>query len=685
MTWADAWKTLNADGKLVERPNQRELAEAVFNVTNDRGILLGEAPVGVGKSFAYCLPLIYRVREKERCVISTETTALQDQLVDKDLEFLNEKFGPFKYRSLKGRSWYLCRRRANDQHWIIRSLGGKDLGDGERRDVERVLGRSVSEDDWDAVSGDADYCAQNKCTAEQGCYSTRARQLALEASIVVTNHALLRTHAEMEDGILGDFDHLVVDEAHTLEKVLIDGWGEELSPYELWKSLEHLWTGLDASNSRTDAVVAKVQEAEHFLKEAVNSIIALHTALAERRTGEWLDDKTWRRESFALSEQYLSGSVDAALAEKLNEYEIHGPTRLRVAADNFKEVYDVLKKDLDDRERGNRKVSKAKTAAKRLARVLDMVAESLTTRDGIVTRFGVPYVVIGEGYKAYKGTNDVKIRCVPLDISARAYESIWSQLKSATLVSGTLRDETDGTFNYVIDSLGLKNAKQIVVGSGFDFAMNQLVYVTPGTYDPIDVPGARYSMEELVNVIEASQGRALVLFTANAEMEYAADELRRLQQNGQFVHRLLVQERGVSKPELVRMFMEDTSSVLLGSKSFFTGVDFPGEACSIVVLAKFPLPQFNTLCRAQIAWWRKRGFPRWYEREALQIFKQANGRLIRNEQDRGVIAVLDNRVADPKERVCDLTRMELTTTGSAFTNDINEMERWLNANEQAKV
>ena len=218
------------------------------------------------------------------------------------------------------------------------------------------------------------------------------------------------------------------------------------------------------------------------------------------------------------------------------------------------------------------------------------------------------------------------------------------------------------------------------MGSGFDYAQNQLVYVTPGTYDPIDVPGARYSMEEMVNVIEASQGRALVLFTANAEMEYAADHLRQLQQSGQFVHRLLVQERGVSKPELVRMFMEDTSSVLLGSKSFFTGVDFPGEACSSVILAKFPLPQFNSLCRAQIAWWRSRGFPSWYEREALQIFKQANGRLIRNESDRGVIAVLDNRVADPKERVCDLTRMELTTTGSAFTNDIHEMERWLNAN-----
>ena len=319
MTWADAWAVINAEGNLVERPNQRALAEAVFRVTTEKGVLLGEAPVGVGKSFAYCLPLIYRVKQKDRCVISTETTALQDQLVDKDLAFLHTKFGPFKYASLKGRSWYLCQRRADDQHWIIRAIGGRDVGSGERRDVERILGRRVSEDDWDTVSGDADFCAQNKCSPDQGCYSSLARKLALEANIVVTNHALLRTHAEMEDGILGDFEHLVVDEAHTLEKVLIDGWGEELSPYDLWKSTEAVWNGIDASNIRTDSVVAEVQQAERLLKEGTKSIVKLFTLLAERRSGERIDEVSWRRESFTLSEQYLSGAVDRSVMMALEE------------------------------------------------------------------------------------------------------------------------------------------------------------------------------------------------------------------------------------------------------------------------------------------------------------------------------------------------------------------------------
>lgn len=676
MTWNDAWSILNKDGNLVERPNQRQLAEAVFSTTTAGGTLLGEAPVGVGKSFAYLVPLAYRVKEKERCVVSTETTTLQDQLYDKDLPTINDLFGPFKFRSLKGRSWYLCRYRASEQNPIILTLGHRDLGDGEKRDVERILGKRLSEDDWAEVSGDADWCGQNKCKPE-GCYSTAARARALDADIVVTNHALLRTHAEMEDGILGDFQHLVVDEAHTLEKVLIDGWAEELSPYHLWKSMEAVWDAIDATGLKFTHA-GKIEEGERLMKEGIQSIVKLFELLGKRRDGDKWDDNVWRRESFALSEQYLSGSVDGAVVSALENYELQGPGRFRAAADIFEMCQKAIENEIKNMERPKRKVTKGRTACKRLVRVMDMVAESLTTRDGIVVRYGVPYAVIGEGQKAWKGEADVKLRCVPLDVSDRAYETIWKDLKSATLVSGTLRDETDGSFRYVVDSLGVKDARSVVVGSSFDFALNQLVYVTPGTSDPIDVVGARYSMDELVSVLNASRGRALVLFTANAEMEFAADSLRDLQSLGSFPHKILVQERGVSKQDLVDTFMEDNSSVLLGSKSFFTGVNFPGEACSIVVLAKFPLPQFNSLCKAQIAWWRKRGHPNWYDREALQVFKQANGRLIRNETDRGVVAILDQRASNPREKIEKLVGMEISATGSSVTSDLVEMEKWLN-------
>lgn len=681
-TWDAAFAKLQEHNPALKpREGQRALGDAVINISRTGGVLFGECPVGTGKSAAYLVPFIERVlgdHPKERIVISTETTTLQDQLIDKDLPFFTSVFGKVKFRALKGRSWYLCKQRAAPGNQIIEWLGSKDIGEGERRDVERVLHQKLSEDEWSEVAGHVDFCAQNKCTAERGCYSTRARQLAVDASIVVTNHALLRTHAEMEDGILGDFQHLVVDEAHTLEKVLIDGWGEELSPYELRKSMDAIWDGLDTSNFRGQTIVAKIEEAERLAREALESAVTLHRKLAERRTGDELTDALWRRESFALSEQYLSGAIDPSLMAALEDYELNGPGRFTEAAKVFKDLEDKFKLDIKDRERVPRKLGKGKTAATRLARVFDMLGESLTTRDGIVVRYGVPYVAIGDGYKAWKGGYDIKIRCVPLDVSRRAYDTIFKDLKSAILVSGTLRDETDGSFRYLRESLGIPQAKELVVGSSFDFSTNQLVYLTPATEEIADVSGARYSVDELVRVLEAAQGRALVLFTANAELEYASDHLRDLRQRGLFDHPVHVQEKGVAKQDLVRAFLEEKSSVLLGSKSFFTGVDFPGETCSIVVLAKFPLPQYNALCKAQIAWWRGRGHRQWYEREALQVFKQANGRLIRNENDRGVIAILDQRVADPRERVCDLTRIELTATGSAFTNNLEEMEAWLN-------
>lgn len=679
-TWDEAWQRLNADDSLTERPNQRELANAVFNITQHGGVLIGEAPVGCGKSFSYCTALASRVQAGERCVISTETTALQDQLVDKDVPKIERLFGPFKFCSLKGRSHYLCKYRASNDNWIVKAVEHKNIGTGERRDVEAALNQRLSEDEWEQINGEADWCAQNRCQPD-GCYSTRARELAGGADLVVTNHALLRTHADLDDGLLGDIKHLVVDEAHTLERVLIDGWSEELRPYDLTKSMEGVWDALDATNLK-HSLAGKADEGERLLRSGIDSIVKLFNKLMLRRDPA-ADDSTWRRESFALSEQYLSGAVDDSTRLALEDYELLGPGRFRAAADIFAAIQKDIEAEMKTMDRVTRKVSKGRNGARRIAKVMDMIAESLTTRDGIVMRYGVPYVVLGEGRKAWKGDADVSIRCVPLDVSARASETIWKDLKSATLVSGTLRDETDGSFRYVQKSLGLGDAQTLVVGSGFDFKSNQLVYVTPATREVIDVPGARYSVEELVDVLDMSRGRALVLFTANAEMEYAAEYLRTLQHHGQFPHRLLVQERGASKPDLVRAFVEDTSSVLLGSKSFFTGVDFPGDTCSIVVLAKFPLPQFNSLCRAQIAHWRTRGFPNWYEREALQVFKQANGRLIRSETDRGVIAILDQRVADAKERVCELTRMEIVATGSAITNQLDEMGGFLHGAEQS--
>ncbi len=680
--WANAFRNLSEYGAtkgrtLVERPGQTTLAKSILKVVTQGGQLLGEAPVGTGKSVAYLVPLVHAALvSKERSVISTETVALQDQLVDKDLPTVTAALGSVTFCALKGRSWYLCMNRAGVGNPITMEIGGKGLGNGERRDVERVLGRKLDQETWDSIAGEAEFCSQNRCQPDR-CYSSKMRSHALDCSVVVTNHALLRTDADMDDGLLGDFKHLVIDEAHTLEKSLVDGWSDELSPYDMRKSLDAVLDALDRTNLKYDWG-GRAEEAERLLMEGMDSTRRIFEILAKRKNNDELDDMMWRRETFPLSQQFVSGAPTSELVSALNDYEVVTPGRMLAASNMFDEMRKALEDKLKGMDKGTRKVLKGRNAAKRLSSVLDMMSESIETREGIVRRYGVPYVVVGSGQKAWKGAREVRVRCIPLDVSQRTRETIWDGLKSVTLVSGTLRDETDGTFRYIQSSLGLSDAHTLVVGSTFNFSENQLVYVTPAQEDPVDVPGAKFGMQEIVNLIEASKGRALLLFTANAEMEYVADRLRTLHHHGQFQHRLLVQERGVNKQDLVAQFSSDTNSVLLGSKSFFTGVDFPGETCSIVIIAKFPRPQWNALCRAQTAYWRTRGFPNWYARESLQVFKQANGRLIRNETDRGVIAILDQRAANPKDDISKLVGLEVSSTGSSTTNSLSEMEQWLN-------
>ena len=204
------------------------------------------------------------------------------------------------------------------------------------------------------------------------------------------------------------------------------------------------------------------------------------------------------------------------------------------------------------------------------------------------------------------------------------------------------------------------------------------MYITPADRPIVDtVERAQYSFEELVDLINAATGRTLVLFTARAEMDDCVERLRDLPAAGGFPWPLLVQEPGIDKQELIDSFKTDTHSVLVGSKSFFTGIDIPGEALSLVVLAKFPLPKFDVLCRRQIEHWRKRKFPKWYEREALQVFAQSAGRLIRTSGDHGLVAILDQRVTRAGENVFKTAKLGVDALGSGVIRSTEDVRKFL--------
>lgn len=701
MTWETLFQpvvdTGSAAGRTVGvRPQQAELGNAIVKAITEKSYLIAECPTGTGKSWGALIPIIHKIKQdpEYRAVISTETLALQDQYIKKDLPFLHKIYGDFKYTVLKGRSNYFCldAARANSRGTprianFVKTLGAiiGALGDGEKADIEKRLGQKLSDEDWGYISGSMQFCNDNGCAdkKDKTCFAARARSRALASNIVVANHAILQVDTDMKDGsvlvsdgMLGEINTLVVDEAHTLEQVLVDGWTESITAWELQELGSSVSKGFDKGTSFAQAHLGlghKIQEMIDDLDFSLESVRRFFSML-------YADDAEWKGLSVALCEQRVMSTVDPSIIRAMETYEQDVPEALDrvlvtlVSAQTF--LRDALAKIIEGGYKGRRDVNKGIRACKTLMSLCETMKSSIATRDGRVMLYGVPHVIVLDGYFSRQGERKIRVRTVPLDVSKRASQ-MWRG-HTSVLLSATLTDLTDGSFNYVAASLGFPEHETLKTASPFDYAAQQRIYITPGTQKiSSEVPRAQYSFDELVDLIKASNGRALVLFTAKAELEECADWLRRLRAAGHFEYPILVQEKGVDKQELVERFKTDTHSVLLASKSFFTGVDFVGEACSLVVLCKFPLPRYDVVCRNQVTWWRERRYPRWYEREALTVFGQAAGRLIRANDDHGVVALLDQRVTRADERVYQTARIGVNALGSGVIRSVDDVREFL--------
>lgn len=693
--WSDLFAPVVAASAAEERPQQAQLGQAIIDAIAGKTHLVAEAPTGTGKSFSALIPIIGRVHEDKefRAVISTETTALQDQYVKKDLPFLHKVYGGFSFCVLKGRNHYFCPDRAKVNSRADKSLIAilrvlepvlDSLGDGEKPDIEKRLGRKLDDETWGLLSGSQWFCNDNGCDTKK-CFAMKARARALASNIVVANHAILKVDTDMKagqnslmvDGMLGDFGVLVVDEAHTLEAVLVDGWTESVSAWELREMGSSVSKGFDKATSFAQAPasmgykIQQVQDDLDFVLDATQHFFELTHA-----------NEPWERVSVALCEQRLVGTQSDRMLRAMEAFEIDVPKRLEGIQASLADVnhylHGALNKAIDQEIKGVRRdINKALRASKMLREFFDLFAEAASTRDGLVVKYGVPYAVVLDGYVSRDGTKRARLRTVPLDISKKASD-MWKG-HASVLLSATLTDLTTGNFDYVAASLGFPQHTQLKTSSPFAYREQQAIYITPGKYQAGSERNLnqQYAFEELVELINAADGRTLVLFTAKSELEEAAEKLFQLHAAGEFPYRILVQEKGVDKKKLVDDFKADKHSVLLGSKSMMTGIDVPGETLSQVVIAKWPNPRYDVVCRQQVAWWRRRGYPKWYEREALTLFSQSAGRLIRTTGDRGVVSIIDQRVTRASERVYQTARIGVDALGSGVIRSADDVRRFL--------
>lgn len=693
--WDKQFEPVMATGREI-RDGQRVLGNAVIDVIEKGGSLLGEASTGTGKSLATAIPIIHAIQDAKkkkktfRGVISTETLTLQTQIFEKDLPELHKIYGGFTYRKLMGRSNYLCLNIADGNKIGAKGLDKlveklkmrqSNLGDGEKKDVERVLGRTLSPEEWAKIAGSSNFCADNQCSPEV-CYSTLARKKAIVADLVVVNHALIATDVEMklngttEDGILGQIDVLVIDEGHQLEPVLVSQWTKELTSWELSSLSGSVTTGIDTAKKivSNESIGRIAQNALDELDDLLKNIQTFYSLLVER------DGSSWRGSSSALSMKYLSGNVSPQILRAMNEYEEENPIRLEHAETVLTKVVEYLgiamAKAKDQQIKGMRKAGKGLRAAKDLLDTVRIISKALETKDGIISQYGT-YGAIVDGWERRDGTYGMTLRMVPLDVSPRA-KAIWQGVRTSILISATLTDLTDGSFRYARECVGFPAGKEVRVGTPFSLQTQQLVYVTPANRERIeDIPNSQFSFSELVDLLNVSRGRALVLFTSRAELDWAARELLQLRNLGMFNYPVLIQEKDSNKDKLMADFKSNIDSVLLATKSFFTGFDAAGETLSLVVICKFPLPRYSVECRQQITHWRMRGFPRWYERESLTVLQQAAGRLIRSSGCKGVVALLDHRLADEKSNIYKTARLGVDSLGSPVTLDMGKVKQFL--------
>ncbi len=595
-----------------------------------------QAGCGVGKSLAYLIPAILAaINHGRRTVISVTTKALQAQIASKDMPFLEEHLGePFTWCVLKGRSNYFCAAVAeNASAGDVPSLAAILRHAEQHPEWEGTqdgLPFQVPAGEWSQVASDSDTCRDLGCKdaladGVAGCYAEAARARARTRQIVLANHALFFTdlslRAQGVPGMLGEYDFVVLDEAHEAESVAGDTLGGRLVQHTFVSLAREVWNWVRAYAPERQEQVGTAADRLTMATGALFGDAGLPVGRIRNAT---LNE----------NEEVLAGLV-GALRDLREQW-------LGTRLDNVPTV---------DYQRAKTRRDKV---TRRIASTFERVGEMIGDDPEIVR-----WVEMESGGR---GDRRKAVRTCPITVAPFLREHLFGKTPTA-LVSATLA--VKGSFDYVAGRLGIDRLVSLDVGTPFAFERQARLYV-PAIPAPERRDLARWEEavdKEIIELVRASRGRALVLFTSLKHMRECAARV------GQHIpHTVLVQgQNGISVGELTRRFREETDSVLFGTRSFMTGVDVQGEALSLLIVTKMPFPVPDeplTQARCeQIIAAGGSDFRDYTIPVMSLVLQQAVGRLIRHRNDMGVAAILDPRMLDKpygKQIVADLPPMRRT-------------------------
>jgi ATP-dependent DNA helicase DinG len=602
-----------------QRPGQVTMAEAVAHALETGEHLAVQAGTGTGKSLAYLVPAIARaITGESPVVVSTATIALQRQLVDRDLPRLVDALADAlprrpRFALLKGRRNYLCLNKIHgspeadadapeSQEELFEPLAATRLG----RDVARLtawasstetgdrddLTPGVPDRSWSQVSVSAREClGMARCPYGADCFAEKARAVAGDADIVVTNHALLAIDAVAEASVLPEHEYVVVDEAHELVDRVTSVATGELTPAPLGVAIRRITHLVSPELSqRMEAAVATFSSAIHD---------------AEPGRMDYLD---------AELATYLTALRDAASGARA---------------------------DIDPSPRDPRAAAARTEAIAALTEIADTAARVL---DSFVPAIPDRTDVVWLDHEDIRGALRPVLRVAPLSVAGllrgRLFDTATAVLTSATLTIG-------GSFDAMAGAWGLADGpswRGLDVGSPFDHAKSGILYIAAHLPPPgRDGTGAEAQLDEIADLVEAAGGRTLGLFSSMRAAKAAAEAMRVR------VDTPVLCQGDDSTAALVEKFAADPETSLFGTLSLWQGVDVPGPSLSLVLIDRIPFPRPDdpllTARQRAVAARGGNGFMTVAAAHAALLLAQGAGRLLRRVDDRGVVAVLDSRMA----------------------------------------
>lgn len=656
-----------AMGQYEDRPSQRDMAAYIADAYNDGGVVLLEAGTGVGKSFAYLVPaLAWAAASGERTVISTNTINLQEQLVGKDLPLLHVALATADraptFALLKGWRNYLCLSRLHQAVGAQRSLLEPDKYD-ELAGLMNWAGHTVdgtladlpvtpSSEVWDEVSAEADLCARLQCPHFDPCFLFKARRRAAEADVVVVNHHLLAADLAVrkasdnwrEAAVLPPYDRLILDEAHHLEDVAASHLGAQVTSRGIRRLLGRferngkgllptLASDLTAagdllSRASLDLLRERMMPAVIDARRASDAmLLRLHTRLeAEpggvlRLTDDFSKDDIWA--------DGLQRELDQTLLA------------FRAIKESIETIADRMA-GTELSERRTQLLAELRALVRRMESTTDALNQALRPAGG-----GVPTVRWME--RTGQRGSQLALAAVPLDLAPVLRELIFDRLKTVTLTSATLA--ASGEFSFLEGRVGLAIdpcpvTERAILPSPFDYLEQCILGIPNDIPDPReDEPGHAGAVVQIVtDLAHASDGGMFVLFTSHSALRRAAVELRAMVGE----HWPILVQGEAPRDTLLRRFRELGRAILLGTDSFWEGVDVPGRALRSLVLTKLPFKVPSepiTAARLErLAEQGEDGFMGYLLPHAALKLKQGFGRLIRTRTDVGAVVLLDKRV-----------------------------------------